>query len=396
MQHAGSPRSTAHPALAQGLDALHAGRGADALAAFQAVIQADAADSATWLGVAYAHLLLNQQREALESADKALLLEPRSLRALMLKADIFDRQGNGPAAASFYQASVRSVEDPQALPVSLAREHARARERVEHYQGRFEAALEAVVDAARHEGGEEGSRFAASVDILLGRRQVYLQKPRQYYFPGLPSIPFYPREIFPWLATLEAATAEIRKEALALLQDDAAYRPYLAHDPSRPVLNRGSLYGSRDWGACYLVKNGEPQLHNQQRCPRTMEALRNVPLVHVPGRSPSVLFSRLRPRTRIPAHHGFVNTRLIGHLPLVIPGGCGFRVGPETRSWKEGQAWVFDDTIEHEAWNDGDEERLILIFEVWQPALTAAERRCVSMLFEALDAQGGVQAEDTL
>ena len=130
---------------------------------------------------------------------------------------------------------------------------------------------------------------------------------------------------------------------------------------------------------------------NAARCPRTMAALEEVPLAHIPGRSPSVLFSLLRPGARIPPHHGYVNTRLIVHLPLVVPRGCGFRVGNEARQWVEGKVWLFDDTIEHEAWNDSDQTRLILLFEVWRPELALRDQEHISALFQTIDRlRGGV------
>jgi aspartate beta-hydroxylase len=80
-------------------------------------------------------------------------------------------------------------------------------------------------------------------------------------------------------------------------------------------------------------------------------------------------------------------------LPLIVPAGCSFRVGNETRQWVEGQAWVFDDTIEHEAWNRSDKPRLILLFEIWQPELTAAEQAAVRELFGTLDSHTGAKAQ---
>jgi aspartate beta-hydroxylase len=97
------------------------------------------------------------------------------------------------------------------------------------------------------------------------------------------------------------------------------------------------------------------------------------------------MFSVLSPRTRIPPHTGVANTRLVLHLPLIVPDGCGFRVGSETRSWKVGEAWVFDDTIEHEAWNDSDETRIILICDVWNPRLVGEERELIARLMTAMD-----------
>jgi aspartyl/asparaginyl beta-hydroxylase (cupin superfamily) len=92
------------------------------------------------------------------------------------------------------------------------------------------------------------------------------------------------------------------------------------------------------------------------------------------------MFSILDAKTRIPAHTGVNNARLVVHLPLIVPPGCGFRVGAETREWRPGEAFVFDDTIEHEAWNDSDDARAVLIFDIWNPHLTLAERDMVCAL----------------
>ena len=99
--------------------------------------------------------------------------------------------------------------------------------------------------------------------------------------------------------------------------------------------------------------------------------------------SPTAMFSVLAPRTRIPPHTGSTNARLVVHLPLVLPGPARFRVGNVTRPWRIGEAWVFDDTIEHEAWNDADEPRTILIFDVWNPQLSTAERTLVAAMMRA-------------
>ena len=76
-------------------------------------------------------------------------------------------------------------------------------------------------------------------------------------------------------------------------------------------------------------------------------------------------------------------------LPLIVPGRCHFRVGSETREWVEGRAWLFDDSIEHEAWNGSDKTRVILLFDVWRPELTEEERGLLAALFEAIDAYSG-------
>jgi aspartyl/asparaginyl beta-hydroxylase (cupin superfamily) len=147
------------------------------------------------------------------------------------------------------------------------------------------------------------------------------------------------------------------------------------------------------WSAWYLWKNGEPVAGHAERCPQTMHALRNAPLSRVPNRSPSILFSLMKPGAHIPPHNGLVNTRLICHLPLIVPGRCRFRVGNEVREWVTDRAWAFDDTIEHEAWNDSDQTRVILLFEIWRPELTLEEQRLVTGLFEAIDAYSGTKPD---
>ena len=95
------------------------------------------------------------------------------------------------------------------------------------------------------------------------------------------------------------------------------------------------------------------------------------------------MFSLLKPHTHIPAHVGVSNARLVVHLPLILPPDCRFRVGNEVREWRVGQALVFDDTIEHEAWNDSDALRVNLIFDIWHPALDVEECRGIAAIIEA-------------
>jgi aspartyl/asparaginyl beta-hydroxylase (cupin superfamily) len=149
-----------------------------------------------------------------------------------------------------------------------------------------------------------------------------------------------------------------------------------------------SLNRSRDWTAIHLLRNGARIDRNARHCPRTMKLLERLPQPEVAGASPNAMFSLLAPRTRIPPHTGVANTRLVCHLPLIVPPGCGFRVGAETRAWQPGSAFVFDDTIEHEAWNDSGELRVVFIFDVWAWALSEAERRAVAAILPRSDSAG--------
>jgi aspartyl/asparaginyl beta-hydroxylase (cupin superfamily) len=161
-------------------------------------------------------------------------------------------------------------------------------------------------------------------------------------------------------------------------------------DADRPFFDGHGMLGDPGWSAFYLWQAGAPVPENAARCPATMAALDDAPLCRIPARTPSVLFSLLRPGAHIPPHHGFTNARYICHLPLIVPEGCGMRVGGETRPWIEGQACVFDDSIEHEAWNrNADQLRVVLIFDIWRPELTEAERKMVGAVLEAVDSYAG-------
>ena len=123
---------------------------------------------------------------------------------------------------------------------------------------------------------------------------------------------------------------------------------------------------------------------NAARCPLIMRLLELLPIPVIERRSPMALISILRPGTHIPPHHGMLNTRLICHIPLVVPEGCRLRVGAETRDVVEGQAMIFDDSFEHEAWNDGEAVRAVLLFEIWRPEISEDEKVALTAMFEAV------------
>ena len=195
------------------------------------------------------------------------------------------------------------------------------------------------------------------------------------HFPFLPADEFFDRAHFPWLAQIEAKTDVIRAELEAVMAEDAGViRPYVAMKPGTPENKWSPLDHSLDWGALHLWKDGCRDDAVCARVPQTAAAVEALPLSDMPGRTPTIFFSLLKPGAHLPAHTGVSNVRAIIHLPLIVPPGCLFRVGGETRAWEEGRAWAFDDTIDHEAWNRSDSVRAILIFDVWNPYITLAER----------------------
>ena len=327
-------------------------------------------------------------RADLEAADRALAADPRDLRALIAKGDALAGLGDARAAASFYSSALRAAGDGKGLAPGVIADLRRAQAAVQGQAQRFEAHLATSLAAAGFDATTSSDRFALSLDLMAGRKRLYQQEPRFYLFPGLPQIQFQPRETLPWLAAVESAAGEIRAELEALLAEPDLFRPSVEPRADRPNTDASGMLANADWSALFLWKDGEEQSDIARRCPRTMAALAEVPLCRVPGRTPSILFSKLKAGARIPPHHGLINARLICHLPLIAPPGSRFRVGNDTREWREGQAWAFDDTIEHEAANDSGRDRTILIFDVWKPELSEEERALVSALFQAVDGYG--------
>ena len=372
--------------LQQGLAALREGRPAEAERFLESAVAGSTSSASAWLALAFSRVHLEKPEAALVAVDRALALEPRNLRALLFKADHLARLGQGRGAVAFYQAALQVAAGAGSLPADVQSALRRASVACEQASDRYQRHVLEALEAQGYQA-DAAPRFAESLAIAFGEQSVQLQQPTRYYFPGLPQRSFYERSEFTWVAELEAATAAIRREVLALEQAGGCFQPYLESSADIPALNRSANLNSPDWGACYLWREGEPVADVQQRCPETVRALSRLPLCEVPGQMPSVLFSRLAPETRIEPHHGAVNTRLICHLPLVVPEDRGaLRVGNQQRPWREGELLIFDDSMEHEAWNDSQAPRIVLLFDIWRPELNAEERLRVSQLLTAVRA----------
>jgi aspartyl/asparaginyl beta-hydroxylase (cupin superfamily) len=382
-------KSEAEDLLRSGWAALQGGDPAAARAAFERLVEANLANAQVWLMLAMACRAGGDAPAEEAAIDSLLAADPRSLRGLILKGDCRGRAGDTRAATAFYKAAMQAAASAGELPPDLAAELARVEDLCGRADQDYRKHLEASLASSGFPAEERSPRFQESLDILFGEKRIYLQEPTGYYFPRLPQIQFYERSDFAWLPAVEAAVDEMRGEIIGLLKEDDAFKPYLTSTTERPQANVHGLVDNPDWSTFYLWENGGPVEANAARCPRTMAALEGVPLPHITTRAPAVFFSRLSPGARIPPHHGMLNARLICHVPLIVPGGCGFRVGNETRKWEVGKALIFDDTIEHEAWNDSGEDRLVLIFDIWRPELSEAERKAVTAMFEAVDAYQG-------
>lgn len=235
-------------------------------------------------------------------------------------------------------------------------------------------------------------RIAHATDLLLGKSDLYLQQPSMFYFPGLPQRAFYERSMFDWVAPIEAMTDAIISELQAVRAEQADFAPYVQTSADRPAPNN-PLRDDASWGAFYFWQGGARVEDHAHRCPAVMDALALAPIPVIAGRSPMALWSLLKPGTHIQPHHGLLNTRLICHLPLITPSGCALRVGAETREWRCGEMLLFDDSIEHEAWNRSADTRVVLLFEVWRPEIDLEERDALTLLFQAIDVFGPTQVD---
>ena len=324
--------------------------------------------------------------------DALLEREPRNIEALVRKGELRASSGDDRAAAAFYKAALRAAAAAQPLPASLRTAIERAQAGAAQCQASFERHTEAALTAAGFPAGRRPARFQESIDLMRGLRQaqLQLQQPTSYYFPGLPQRRYYERSELPWAAQIEAATPAIKAELLDYLaRGGDAFSPYMVTDPTRPQSEYHGLVDNPDWSTLYIFSKGRRVPEMEKLFPQTLAAVEQLDLPRIGVRAPSILFSRLAPGARIPPHHGVMNARLICHLPLIVPPGCGFRVGGEVREWREGELLVFDDTVEHEAWNDGASDRIILIFDVWRHEVTPEERRAITALFEVVDSYGG-------
>jgi len=363
----------------------HSGRWPEAREALARVDAAGAAAPAHLAMLAWAHHKLGDDKSAEVVVNRALELDGQDPRALLVKGDMLSALGAKREANLYYRALVSLAESGAAVPADLAPGVARARALRDRLAAGIFDHLREELQRAGYVEGRSSSRFTHALDLATGRKQAYFQQPKAFYFPELPNTQFYPREMFPWLDRAEAATDAITGELEALLEQDRGFSPYLntaAHLPSRSDY---PLVDSMDWSASFLWKDGVAT-PNAARCPQTMGALEDAPLCRIATRSPQVMFSQLKAGAHILPHTGVVNTRLVCHLPLIAPPGCKFRVGNDVRSWEKGKAWVFDDTIEHEAINTSDRTRVVLIFDIWRPELTEEERVLVTAALEAMDA----------
>jgi aspartate beta-hydroxylase len=344
-----------------------------------------------WLNLAAVRRQRNDLDGAFLAIQQALTLDGRNFTALMMSATMLEREGHAvPAALAYGAALANAPPDDMLDPPTL---QAVQRGRVVHsaYTEQLGAHIRASVAHVESDcTAVERRRLDSFIETTLRIRRRFQQEPTDYYYPGLPPIYFYERSEFPWLEEFESHTDAIRQDLVTALQENSvAFTPYIHYGDHLPLDQWRELNNSQRWTSFEFYERGKPIPDRCGRAPATMSALKLLPQADVLSRSPCAMYSALQPHTRIPPHTGVANFRLVVHLPLVIPPGCGFRVGGETRQWRIGEGWVFDDTIEHEAWNDSDEPRYIFIADIWSPRLSPSERAAIASVIAATDVFNG-------
>jgi aspartyl/asparaginyl beta-hydroxylase (cupin superfamily) len=351
--------------------------------------QGAADDFSVWLKLAALQRATGRLKVALATVHRALSINPLDFTALLFRASLLERL-NEPGVGEAWSHALAQKPNGD-IPADLAPIIRSAEARVEQWTTQREARMKAAMEASEAAAGlEERHRIERFRSNVLRRTRPYHSEPTHFHFPGLAEREFYPEHLFPWFKDLEAATEAIVSEMETVMAAERAELvPYVQYAEHLPLDQWRALNKSLDWTAIHLLQNGERVEANATLCPRTLELSARCDQPHIRGASPNAMFSLLAPHTAIPPHVGVNNTRLVCHLPLIVPEGCWFRVGAETRFWKRGQALVFDDTIEHEAVNPTDQLRVVLIFDIWHPDLSPAERAAVTALIDTDDLLNG-------
>lgn len=369
--------------MRKALDAL---RSRDSMTALRLLSQAEAIDAKEpdiFFNKSAAYLQMGDSAAAMTALNAALVLQPYHLPAMLSKGSLLEEQGRRKEAAAIYRNAMAFAPDTSHMPPPLAKSYEHAVAVVQADNENMRSFLLENLEAVQGKyGRDETKRFSECLQIFTGFARPQLPQPTMLYFPAIPPVSYFDRSLFPWIEEFEAATADIQREFQEILASPAAdeFSPYINYPPGAPVNQWGQLNKSRRWSTYFFWKDGVKNDDAYKRAPMTGKAIDRLPQFDAPQYGPAAFFSSLAGKSHIPPHVGSSNVRSIVHLPLELPGPAWFRVGNERRDWKIGEAFVFDDSVDHEAMNEADTTRTILIVDIWNPYLTAAERELISVL----------------
>jgi aspartate beta-hydroxylase len=339
-------------------------------------------DASTLLRLATVCRALGDFRGAVQCAAAAVELEPRNFLMCLLLGSLRETTGALYAAQRAYRTACAFAPLDLSFQPAIARQLERARRIVDAGDRWRERLLHWRPHASL--GLAEDRRMRDFRNNILESLDAGPLAPPFFLVPGIKTKRYFEPSAFRGVSELERNTDAVRDEFLALTANaDGPLTSSLAglHSDEREAGRAGK------WSMIPLLRNGRVVEQFASQCPRTMELAHGLDLPRLSLISPSLYFSVLEPNSRIAPHVGITNARLIAHFPLIVPENCGFRVGGETRRWEPGKALVFDDMTTHEAWNDSNRARVILIADLWRPELSLAERDAVTGLMDCPDVE---------
>ncbi|MDN5925236.1 MAG: aspartyl/asparaginyl beta-hydroxylase domain-containing protein [Xanthomonadales bacterium] len=350
-------------------------------------------DAELWRRLGEARMQGGDFVQAAEALRKALALQPDACVARLQLGAVLEQLGHSQDALVAYYGAIRAAQF-RGQWTSAASTPPAMRHAVHYAMGYVDRGrkqlLDAVLEPLRQSHGAAAlERVEHCVAVHVHAREAVFPDPRQrpkfLYFPDLPSRPFYDQNRFPEHRKLESATTLVREELQAVLQQtQSTLEPFFGQERDVSRLLQASGSRSASWDAFFFHRYGQREQDNCRQCPQTSALLDASPLVGIRDHAPEILFSVLRPGTRIMPHRGVTNVRLVTHLPLIVPPDCALQVGGEPFVWEEGRCVTFDDTYEHEAWNHSDQTRVVLIMDSWNPDLTLVEREAIGDVIAAI------------
>jgi aspartate beta-hydroxylase len=373
------------------LAALRSGRTQRALDLLERAVSAAPDDPMTRHHLGRAYEAAPDLRKAADAQAEAVRLEPAFFIARLHLASCLERLGRQQEALVQYKRTLDDAQgqgrwlNPETTPPALRPLVTQAVIAVR--TGRKQL-FQALFAPLREKYGRDSmDRVERCLRIYLNEEPPVYPDPRQkpsfLLFPGLPTSAYIERAALSWVEDLEAQTPAVLAELQKLLPSEAGRERVFGSDALEAENLRG-LDTPPSWNGYYFYRHGERREENCQSCPDTSRALDALPLARVREHGPEVLFSVFTTGTHLLPHRGVTNTRVVGHLPLLVPEDCALKVGGEIHEWQPGKVVVFDDTYEHEAWNRSPRTRVVLIFDTWNPYLSEAERAAVTDLVTAI------------
>jgi aspartate beta-hydroxylase len=328
---------------------------------------------------------LGHAAEALDHLDQALVIAPDFVDARCSRASALNWLGRREEAIAQFERVLAEAPETAVAELGLAaaleaagREH----EAFVHYRNaasldpQYVEALDRALSAFAGRHPVESQVGMQRLNGFIKSMLLNYDNPRMNTYPGLTKCAFHDPQLFPVTRALEAAFDPICSEIAGLAE--AAFSPEL----------ESHLMESGAWDVFMFYERGRKNAQNCSQCPTIARIIDSHNTLRTQA---GVLYvSKLVPQSHIRAHRGPTNIRMRCHLGVRIPDGdCAIRVGEEVRRWRAGECLVFDDSLEHEAWNRTAEARIVLIVDVWHPELTPAE---IAFL-EGLHRFGAHQAE---